>query len=120
MGNIKRTKVLKAIILEYENGWCDILYECDKSKNAECNKKNCDKEYCNHTLDKQYAKNYESENKTTRNVVAPVEKIKELILANHPRYKNLKLKDKKTIVNHFAYFEDDTELLDFLEYMDED
>ncbi len=118
MAEIK--KIVKATIYEDEKGWCDIHYECDKSKNTECNKKNCGKEYCNHTLDKKYAKNYVNEEKTTRNVVAPIEKIKELILVNHPEYKNLKLKDKKTIVNWFAYFDNNTELLEFLEYMDED
>ena len=61
MNNIK--EIYKATIYEYESGKTDILYECDIEKNKECNKRNCDKEYCIHTLDKKYAKNYK--NKTT-------------------------------------------------------
>ncbi len=55
--------IYKADILEYENGKIDILYECDKEKNKQCNKTNCSIDCCTHTLDKQYAKNYK-ENKT--------------------------------------------------------
>ena len=56
----------------------------------------------------------------TNHVVAPVEKIRELILVNHKGYMRLKLKDKITIVKYFAKFENDTQLLEFLEYMEED
>lgn len=52
-------------------------------------------------------------------VVAPIEKIRELILKNHKGYMNLRLKEKIIIVKHFAKFENDTELLEFLEYMEE-
>lgn len=62
----------------------------------------------------------ENQKKTTHHVVAPVEKVKELILENHKGYMKLKLKDKVTIVKYFAYFENDTQLLEFLEYMEED
>lgn len=58
--------------------------------------------------------------KITRHVVAPVEKVKELILENHKGYMRLRLKDKVTIVKYFAKFENDTQLLEFLEYMEED
>lgn len=54
--NVK--SILKADIIEYENGMTDILYECDKDRNIECNKKNCNRDCCTHTLDKKYAKNY--------------------------------------------------------------
>lgn len=57
---------------------------------------------------------------TTHYVVAPVEKIKELILENHKGYMKLKLKDKITIVKYFAKFDNDADLLEFLEYMEED
>lgn len=61
------------------------------------------------------------QNQTTiHHVVAPVEKIRELILVNHKGYMRLKLKDKITIVKYFAKFENDTQLLEFLEYMEED
>ena len=65
---------------------------------------------------------FEKENQkyTTHHVTAPVEKIKELILTNHKGYMRLKLKDKVTIVKYFAKFENDTELLEFLEYMEEE
>lgn len=57
--------VYKADIYEYENGKIDILYECDKEKNKECNKINCNKDYCTHTLNKKYAKNFYKEEMTT-------------------------------------------------------
>lgn len=58
-------------------------------------------------------------NKTTHHVTIDTEKLKELILINHKGYKNLKLKDKITIVKYFAYFENDTQLLEFLIFMEE-
>lgn len=58
MDNIKA--IYKATIYEYESGKTDILYECDIEKNKDCNKRNCHKEYCTHTLDKKYAKNYKN------------------------------------------------------------
>lgn len=60
----------------------------------------------------------EDENRI-HHVVAPIEKIRELILENHKGYMNLRLKEKIIIVKHFAKFENDTELLEFLEYMEE-
>lgn len=59
-------------------------------------------------------------NSIVRHVVAPIEKVKELILENHKGYMNLKLKEKIVIVKHFAKFENDTDLLEFLEYMEEE
>lgn len=52
-------------------------------------------------------------------VVAPFDKVKELILENHKGYMKLRLKDKITIVKYFAHFDNDSELLEFLEYMEE-
>jgi hypothetical protein len=44
---------------QYNLKWnINILYECDKDRCIECNKKNCIPEYCTHTLNKKYAKNY--------------------------------------------------------------
>lgn len=54
--NIKH--IYKATIYEYESGRQEIAYECNKDNNKECNKRNCSKEYCNHTLNKKYAKEY--------------------------------------------------------------
>lgn len=58
----ENAKELKAIyhaeIYETNDGTIDILYECDKDRCTECNKKNCIIEYCTHTLNKKYAKNY--------------------------------------------------------------
>jgi len=61
-----------------------------------------------------------SGNNKVHHVVAPIEKLKELILENHKGYMNLRLKEKIVIVKHFAIFENDTDLLDFLKYMEED
>lgn len=56
MDNIKA--IYKATIYEYESGKIDIAYECDKDNNIECNKRNCGADYCTHTLNKKYAKNF--------------------------------------------------------------
>lgn len=66
--DIKRTKgneadelkaIYKVIIFEYDNGKIDVLYECDKEHNKECSKESCIMyNYCNHTNNKNYAKNY--------------------------------------------------------------
>ena len=56
INNVKA--IYKADILEYEDGKVDILYECDIKNNKECNKRNCCKNYCKHTLNKKYAKNF--------------------------------------------------------------
>lgn len=54
--------IYKAEIFEYESGRIDIVYECDKENNNECSKESCMKyNYCNHTLNKKYAKNYKQE-----------------------------------------------------------
>ena len=58
----ENAKAIKAIyhaeIYETNDGTIEILYECDKDRCTECDKKNCYKEYCTHTLNKKYAKNY--------------------------------------------------------------
>lgn len=55
-------KEIKAIyhaeIYETNDGTMEILYECDKDRCEECTKENCSIEYCTHTLNKKYAKNY--------------------------------------------------------------
>lgn len=56
INNIKA--IYKADIVEYEDGKIDILYECDIKNNKECNKTNCSKDFCTHTLNKKYAKNF--------------------------------------------------------------
>ena len=61
-----------------------------------------------------------SNNYGIHHVVAPIEKVKKLILTNHKGYMNLRLKEKVIIVKHFAKFENDADLLEFLEYMEED
>jgi len=43
---------IKAIVNKDE---LKLLFECDKTKNKQCNKKNCS-EYCNHTTDSRYMK----------------------------------------------------------------
>lgn len=58
----ENAKELKAIyhaeIYESNDGTMEILYDCDKDRCKECDKKNCYTEYCTHTLNKKYAKNY--------------------------------------------------------------
>lgn len=44
--------IIKAIV---DKDKLNILFECDKEKNNECNKHNCN-EYCNHTTDSRYMK----------------------------------------------------------------
>ena len=57
--NDKLKAIYKAEIFEYESGRIDTLYECDKNNNNECCKESCTKyDYCKHTLNKKYAKNY--------------------------------------------------------------
>lgn len=51
-------KAYEAIILEEDGIVTDILYKCDKDRNNECKKTNCDKDFCNHTLNKKYAIDY--------------------------------------------------------------
>lgn len=58
----KLKAIYKAEIFEYENGTIDILYECDQDNNKECQKECCTKyNYCKHTLNKKYAKNFINE-----------------------------------------------------------
>ncbi len=55
--------IYKAEVFKYENGKTDILYECDKENNKECSKESCTRyNYCTHTLNKKYAKNFIKEN----------------------------------------------------------
>lgn len=49
--------IYKAEIYEYENGDIKILYECNRSNNYKCNKRNCKEEYCTHTSNKEFANN---------------------------------------------------------------
>ena len=51
-------KIYKAEIYVNEDNF-DIVFECDKEKNKECNKKNCG--YCHRTTDTRYAKEYNSQ-----------------------------------------------------------
>ena len=43
------------INLIVDNDKVTFLFDCDKEKNEQCNKKNCNK-YCNHTTDSRYMK----------------------------------------------------------------
>jgi len=45
-------------------------------------------------------------------------KLKELILENHSNYINYVLKDKIKTVKGYAKFNNDTDLLEFLEFME--
>ncbi len=59
----KLKAIYKAEIFEYENGRTDIAYECDKENNKACSKECCTiYNYCTHTLNKKYAKNFIKEN----------------------------------------------------------
>lgn len=57
----KDKKIYKAIIFE-EDGKQEILYRCDKKRNAKCNKKNCGLDDCNYTIDKEYAIDFAKDN----------------------------------------------------------
>ncbi len=58
------------------------------------------------------------ENTTTHHVTIKTEKLKELIKENY-KWNDYTLKGKIDIVTRLAYFENDKELLEFLEYMEE-
>lgn len=57
---------------------------------------------------------------TERHLMIQTEKLKELILENHSQYKICGLKTKINIVKKYAEFDNDTELLEFLIYMEEE
>lgn len=59
------------------------------------------------------------ENVQIRHVTIATEKLKELIIENY-KWDNYTLQGKINIVTSLAYFENDKELLEFLEYMEED
>ncbi len=52
-------------------------------------------------------------------ITIETDKLKELILENHSNYMNVPLKTKAKIVSKYAEFDNDTELLEFLEFMEE-
>lgn len=56
---------------------------------------------------------------TTHHVTIETDKLKELILENNNYYRNLSLKTKITLVKQYAEFDNDTDLLKFLELMEE-
>lgn len=58
------------------------------------------------------------ENIQIRHVTIATEKLKELIIENY-KWDNYTLKGKIDIVTKLAHFENDKELLEFLEYMEE-
>jgi len=58
------------------------------------------------------------ENTQTRHVTISTEKLKELIKENY-KWNDYTLQGKIDIVTNLAYFENDKELLEFLEYMEE-
>ncbi len=58
------------------------------------------------------------ENITTHHVIIRTEKLKQLIKENY-EWNDYTLKGKIDIVTRLAYFENDKELLEFLEYMEE-
>lgn len=57
--------IYKAMIFEYDSGKIDALYECNKEHNEECSKESCTRyDYCKHTLNKKYAKNFINKGQT--------------------------------------------------------
>lgn len=54
-------KEYEAKIIEEDGILKDILYKCDKTKNIECNKRNCGGEFCNYTKDKRFAVDFAKE-----------------------------------------------------------
>lgn len=55
----------------------------------------------------------------THHVTIETEKLKQLILENNNYYRNLSLKTKITLVKQYAEFDNDTDLLEFLIFMEE-
>ncbi len=53
--------VYKALILERESGKLETLYVCDKAKNTKCKRRFCNTNECQHTLDREYAKDFYKE-----------------------------------------------------------
>lgn len=56
----------------------------------------------------------------THHVTIETEKLKELILENNNYYRNLSLKTKITLIKQYAKFDNDTDLLEFLTFMEEE
>lgn len=56
---------------------------------------------------------------TTHHITIETEKLKELIVEKHSNYINYVLKDKIKTVKRYAKFDNDTDLLEFLEFMEE-
>lgn len=64
---------IKAII---DNDDLKLIFECDKEKNKQCNKNNCD-EYCNYTTDSRYMKaksRQRNKNITDKEIIINLEK----------------------------------------------
>ena len=55
----------------------------------------------------------------THHITIETEKLKQLILENHSNYINYALKDKIKTLKKYAKFDNDTDLLEFLEFMEE-
>ncbi len=74
----------------------NILFECDKEKNKECNKHNCNG-YCNYTTDSRYMKakaRQHNNNITDQEIIINLEKEIE-----YYRNKLQKIKDNKILID---------------------
>lgn len=105
--------------ITYKNSMNDIrqvIIKDEEQKNKYCNNKTA------FEILKIERSQYEETYKKgiiTHHVTIETEKLKQLILENNNYYRNLSLKTKITLVKQYAKFDNDTDLLEFLEFMEE-
>ena len=105
--------------ITYKNSMNDIrqvIIKDEEQKNKYCNNKTAFEIL---KIERpQYEETYKK-GVITHHITIETEKLKQLILENHSNYINYDLKDKIKTVKRYAEFDNDTDLLEFLEYMEE-
>ena len=105
--------------ITYKNSMNDIrqvIIKDEEQKNKYCNNKTAFEIL---KIERpQYEETYKK-GVITHHITIATEKLKQLILENHSNYINYALKDKIKTVKRYAEFDNDTDLLEFLEYMEE-
>lgn len=103
----------------YKNNMNDIrqvIIKDEEQKNKYCNNKTAFEIL---KIERPLYEEKYKEGITTHHVTIETDKLKELILENNNYYRNLSLKTKITLVKQYAKFDNDTDLLEFLEFMEE-
>ena len=104
--------------ITYKNSMNDIrqvIIKDEEQKNKYCNNKTAFEIL---KIERpQYEETYKK-GVITHHITIETEKLKQLILENHSNYINYVLKDKIKTVKGYAKFNNDTDLLEFLEFME--